>query len=233
MGNLLKKVLKFSSLIKVLTIICLVGLILAYLAPFVHPATFKLLPFFGLAYPIILIFTLIFLVIWSLAKSKWALITLGILLLGGKLHFRMIAFGSDKDNVPTEEKVLNVMSYNVRLFDLYSSDSEDRYEKRDSIFNYIVRANPDIICFQETKAQEDQVETALKDFNDYQLFAYSAERKGYSGTAILTKKTPISVYKGIGINIVVHIYFMMVYHYNFNIMVFSFFYFFNRTTTVV
>ena len=58
---------------------------------------------------------------------------------------------------------------------------------------------PDIICFQETKAQEDQVETALKDFNDYQLFAYSAERKGYSGTAILTKKTPISVYKGIGI----------------------------------
>lgn len=63
----------------------------------------------------------------------------------------------------------------------------------------MARMNPDIICFQETKAQEDQVEAALKTFDSYQLFSYSAERKGYSSTAILTKKLPISVQKGIGI----------------------------------
>jgi exodeoxyribonuclease III len=59
---------------------------------------------------------------------------------------------------------------------------------------------PDIICFQETKAQEDQVAEALKDFtNAFELYAYSAEKKGYSSTAILTKTKPLSVQKGIGI----------------------------------
>lgn len=59
---------------------------------------------------------------------------------------------------------------------------------------------PDIICFQETKAQEDQVAEALKDFtNEFELHAYSAEKKGYSSTAILTKIKPLSVQKGIGI----------------------------------
>jgi endonuclease/exonuclease/phosphatase family metal-dependent hydrolase len=195
MGNILKKILKFSSLIKVLTIICLVGLILAYLAPFVHPATFKLLPFFGLAYPIILIFTLIFLIIWSFAKSKWALITLGVLLLGGKLHFRMIAFGSDKENVPSEEQVLNVMSYNVRLFDLYSSDTEHRYEKRDSIFNYIVRSNPDIICFQEFYHQDKPTSFSTRDtliqllgIKDYhERYAHKLKGRQNFGVCVLSK----------------------------------------------
>lgn len=59
--------------------------------------------------------------------------------------------------------------------------------------------SPDIICFQETKAQEDQVEQALSSFQDYELFANSAQRKGYSGTAILTKIKPLSVFKDIGV----------------------------------
>ena len=58
---------------------------------------------------------------------------------------------------------------------------------------------PDIICFQETKAQEDQVRDALSQFSNFKLFANSAARKGYSGTAILTKIEPLQVYRGIGI----------------------------------
>lgn len=58
---------------------------------------------------------------------------------------------------------------------------------------------PDIICFQETKAQEDQVAEALHAVSGYELYSYSAERKGYSGTAILSKTTPLSLQKGIGI----------------------------------
>jgi exodeoxyribonuclease-3 len=58
---------------------------------------------------------------------------------------------------------------------------------------------PDIICFQETKAQDDQVREALSSFTDFELFTNSAERKGYSGTAILTKIKPLSVRLDIGI----------------------------------
>tara|TARA_B100001287_G_scaffold246532_1_gene224556 strand:+ start:2077 stop:2838 length:762 start_codon:yes stop_codon:yes gene_type:complete len=61
------------------------------------------------------------------------------------------------------------------------------------------REDPDVICLQETKASVDQVKTAVAPLNDYHVFANEAEKKGYSGTAILTKLKPISVFYGIGI----------------------------------
>ena len=54
----------------------------------------------------------------------------------------------------------------------------------------------DIFCIQETKCQPDQVEL---EFNGYTSFWNSAEKKGYSGTAIFTKQKPINVKYGIGI----------------------------------
>ena len=53
--------------------------------------------------------------------------------------------------------------------------------------------NPDVICLQETKATPEQVAEAVAPLSGYQVFANSAERKGYSGTAILTKVPPIQV----------------------------------------
>lgn len=61
--------------------------------------------------------------------------------------------------------------------------------------------NPDIICLQETKAQDDQVKEAIeKDFSGYHIYTNSAVRKGYSGTAILTKEKPLNVFNDIGID---------------------------------
>ena len=59
--------------------------------------------------------------------------------------------------------------------------------------------NPDILCLQETKAQDDQVAEALSVLKGYHLYSNSAERKGYSGTAILTKEKPLSVTYDMGI----------------------------------
>ncbi|MEM7108189.1 MAG: exodeoxyribonuclease III [Bacteroidota bacterium] len=59
---------------------------------------------------------------------------------------------------------------------------------------------PDIICLQETKAQLEDAQTALSLLPDYQPFInYSKARKGYSGTAILTKNEPINVTQDMGI----------------------------------
>lgn len=60
---------------------------------------------------------------------------------------------------------------------------------------------PDVICLQETKATPEQVELAVAPLNDYQVFANSAQKKGYSGTAILTKVAPIAVSYDIGIEL--------------------------------
>ena len=58
--------------------------------------------------------------------------------------------------------------------------------------------SPDVICLQETKADAEQVATAVAELSGYQVFANAAEKKGYSGTAILSKKAPISVEYGMG-----------------------------------
>jgi exodeoxyribonuclease-3 len=59
--------------------------------------------------------------------------------------------------------------------------------------------NPDILCLQETKAQDDQVAETLAGIDGYHLYSNSAEKKGYSGTAVLTRTRPLSVSNDIGI----------------------------------
>lgn len=57
----------------------------------------------------------------------------------------------------------------------------------------------DVVGLQETKATPEQVKEALAELKGYHIYAFSAEKKGYSGTAILSKTEPLSVTMGIGI----------------------------------
>ncbi|HLS10584.1 MAG TPA: exodeoxyribonuclease III [Flavobacteriaceae bacterium] len=66
-------------------------------------------------------------------------------------------------------------------------------------FEDIAKMDPDIICLQETKAQDTEVEKALVNMPDFHQYYNSAERRGYSGVAILSKIEPISVSYGIGV----------------------------------
>ncbi len=60
--------------------------------------------------------------------------------------------------------------------------------------------DPDILCIQETKAQDDQVTEALNSVNGFHICSNSAEKKGYSGTAVLSKTKPLDTFRGIGIS---------------------------------
>jgi exodeoxyribonuclease-3 len=70
--------------------------------------------------------------------------------------------------------------------------------KKGALQSFIKEHQPDILCLQETKATKEQVEVDLEDYEEYWC---SAERKGYSGTAIFTKITPIQVFCGLPKNI--------------------------------
>ncbi len=60
--------------------------------------------------------------------------------------------------------------------------------------------NADVFCVQETKMQEEQVDDKLKNiFDGYYCYWNSAEKKGYSGTAVFSKIKPLNVTYGIGI----------------------------------
>ncbi|MFD1850879.1 exodeoxyribonuclease III [Oceanobacillus bengalensis] len=68
---------------------------------------------------------------------------------------------------------------------------------RKGFLDYFNEVNADIFCVQETKLQEGQINLELDGY--YQYWNY-AERKGYSGTAVFTKKKPLAVKYGVGDN---------------------------------
>lgn len=70
---------------------------------------------------------------------------------------------------------------------------------RKTFFNDLDLVDWDILCLQETKAQDNQVNEALKPFDGYYIYSNSASRPGYSGTAIISKLAPIKATKGIDI----------------------------------
>lgn len=59
---------------------------------------------------------------------------------------------------------------------------------------FIEKEKPDILCLQETKAEQGQ---AVIDLPDYTEYWNSAEKKGYSGTAIFTKPQPLAILNGL------------------------------------
>ena len=58
--------------------------------------------------------------------------------------------------------------------------------------------DPDVLCIQETKASVDQLDDSLLNIPGYKSYFSSAERKGYSGTCVYTKREPVSVSYGLG-----------------------------------
>ena len=163
MAKWISKVARFSSFMKVLTILCLLSLLLSYLCPYVHPETFWLLPFFGLAYPIIICCTLLLLIYWALLRSRWFLIVLCVILIGGNLHFRTLAITFSPKLAESSDSTWRIMSYNVRLFDLYNESESLRNDNRNAIIAYIDEMQPDVLCFQEFYHQDAPTKFSTKD----------------------------------------------------------------------
>ncbi len=72
-----------------------------------------------------------------------------------------------------------------------------RAAMKKGFLEFVKESDPDVMCVQETKMQEGQAEVPLEGYHQYWC---SAERKGYSGTAVFTRKKPLSVTYGMGID---------------------------------
>lgn len=79
-------------------------------------------------------------------------------------------------------KTLKIMSWNV--------NGIRAVIRKDEFVPFVQKHKPDILCLQETKAQQGQAEI---DLPEYEEIWNSAEKKGYAGTAIFTKIKPISI----------------------------------------
>lgn len=83
-----------------------------------------------------------------------------------------------------------IISYNVNGI---------RAALKKDLIEWVKEVDADVICIQETKSQEDQFDKKAFEELGYTAYIFSAERKGYSGVAILTKETPKHIEYGMGI----------------------------------
>ena len=139
----------FTRIVWVLNIFALIGLALSYLAAYVSPNKIWWLALFGLGYEIMLFINLLFVVYWLIARSRRFWVSLVFILLGIVKIFGIIQFNSQSkdEKILREEGNIKVMSFNVRLFDLYNWFHNS--ETRDNIFHFLKSESPDIVCFQE------------------------------------------------------------------------------------
>jgi exodeoxyribonuclease-3 len=74
-----------------------------------------------------------------------------------------------------------------------------RSVQKKGFLEWLQKEQPDILCIQETKAQKEQLGLELTEVKGYYSYFSSAEKKGYSGVALYTKKEPLSIKCGFGI----------------------------------
>jgi len=74
-----------------------------------------------------------------------------------------------------------------------------RAATRKGFFPWMAAQAPDVVCLQETKAQEHQVPPEALDLPEFTTAFVDAEKKGYSGVAIYAKRTPDRIQRGLGI----------------------------------
>jgi len=87
---------------------------------------------------------------------------------------------------------MKIISYNVNGI---------RAALSKGFIDWLIQANPDVICLQETKAQKEQLNLSLFEEAGYPYhYWFSAQKKGYSGVAILSKTKPNHIQYGTGID---------------------------------
>ena len=73
-----------------------------------------------------------------------------------------------------------------------------RAAAKKGFFTWLAQQNADIVCLQETKAQQSQLTDPIFHPSGYHCYYHDAEKKGYSGVALYTRHPPKEVIKGIG-----------------------------------
>lgn len=86
---------------------------------------------------------------------------------------------------------MKIITYNVNGI---------RAAMKKGLMDWVQAANPDIICFQELKAEPEQLDLSVFDNAGYYHYWYPAQKKGYSGVAIFSKTKPDHVEYGCGIS---------------------------------
>ncbi|MGQ2981972.1 endonuclease/exonuclease/phosphatase family protein [Flavobacterium sp.] len=172
----MKKLSWFNKVMFFFNIVLTVLTFIAYLLPFMAPKLFPFLSVFTLVLPLLLVLNFLFFMYWLLQTKRQMLLSGLILLLGITFVSKFYKFSST--SLPAEEGDFTLMSYNVRMFNLY--EWLPRKDIAEKIMDFVKEKDPDIVCLQEYSKKGKASFPAYK-------HAYVYSREGETGQAILSR----------------------------------------------
>lgn len=174
----MKKLSWFNKAMFFFNIVLTVLTFLAYVLPFLAPKLFPFLSALTLILPLFLILNALFFGYWMFQVKRQMILSGIVLILGITFVNKFYKFSSNEQ--PVEEKDFIVMSYNVRLFNLFQWIPRENVG--DDIREFINEQNPDILCIQEYS------ETAHVDLRVYKhRYIFMQGKNIKTGQAIFSK----------------------------------------------
>ncbi|MFT4983902.1 MAG: endonuclease/exonuclease/phosphatase family metal-dependent hydrolase [Flavobacterium sp.] len=135
----------FNKAMYSLNIILIIVTFIAYILPFLAPKIFPILSVLTLFMPVFFIFNGLFFIYWGFQFKKRMILSGIVLLIGITFINKFYKFSAKE--YPQDDKNFTVMSYNVRLFNLFKW--LDKADVPGDILEFINDKNPDILCIQE------------------------------------------------------------------------------------
>lgn len=124
------------------------ALLISYTASFIDPAAAWPVAFFGLAYPFLMFFNVLFVIYWTL-RFRWpVLISVICIAIGWNIHQDHFIISLKKPAEPVSARSIKIMSYNAHLFKPVKPNKHDKKTKHEML-DMILSENASIICFQE------------------------------------------------------------------------------------
>jgi len=152
---MIKKLSGVNKIMFAVNIIAALLLLGSYLSLYISPETFYPLAFLGLGYPILLILNLLFVIYWTVFFRLQVIISGVVILLGIFIFPRIIQYHAAPEitNKTAGDSLTKVMTFNVRLFDLYNW--KNNKNTRNKIINFIVKQEVEVLNFQEFYADDE------------------------------------------------------------------------------
>jgi len=175
----LKKLSFFSKIIVICNFIVALLLLLTYVVPYIPPKSFPVISVLSLAFPILILVNVVFMLYWVFRLKRFIWIS-GVVLILGLTHVNKLYQFSGKSSV-SQDPSITVMNYNVRLFNLYNWIKNPSV--KEDILSIVKTTKPDIIGIQEYH------DGAYKDFKKLYPYAYKAinRKSDKAGQAIFTR----------------------------------------------
>jgi endonuclease/exonuclease/phosphatase family metal-dependent hydrolase len=172
--------------------------LLACANAFLHPERWWFSALLGLTFPFLLLLVFGFLILWILFRSRWAFLSLGLLLLGYSNIRALIGFHSGGFTPEKKENSIRVLSWNVRWFDEQKRLVKGSYPRRKQMMDFIKEQDADVLCFQEYFESSRAIYSNEKDLEKmnypyhYKVIDYGRKGGKYEVGVAIFSRFPIT-----------------------------------------